>query len=153
MKALVSRDHKFRVQEIPRPALREGELLLQVAACGVCFSDVHKIRFQPLEEPVVLGHVDAELLVGTYILIGEVSGKNENFALEVPRPQAAHEFQAAHPRHAMVGDDDVERPRGGADLDQRLPPVRGPYHSGHWTAQDHGEDLRHSLLVLHCQYL
>ena len=56
MKALVSRDHKFRVQEIPRPALREGELLLQVTACGVCFSDVHKIRFQPLEEPVVLGH-------------------------------------------------------------------------------------------------
>src|SRR4029434_6902982 len=31
-------------------------LLLQVTACGVCFSDVHKIRFQPLEEPVVLGH-------------------------------------------------------------------------------------------------
>src|SRR5215467_672215 len=56
MKALVSRDHKFRVQEIPRPTLREGELLLQVTACGVCFSDVHKIRFQPLEEPVVLGH-------------------------------------------------------------------------------------------------
>src|SRR5262250_3103258 len=56
MKALVSRDHKFRVQEIPRPALREGELLLQVTACGVCFSDVHKIRFQPLDEPVVLGH-------------------------------------------------------------------------------------------------
>src|SRR5215831_12379077 len=56
MKALVSRDHKFRVQEIPRPALREGELLLQVTACGVCLSDVHKIRFQPLEEPVVLGH-------------------------------------------------------------------------------------------------
>ena len=34
----------------------EGEMLLQVTACGVCFSDVHKIRFQRMEDPVVLGH-------------------------------------------------------------------------------------------------
>ena len=59
-------------------------------------------------------HVDAELLVGMNILIGEVSSRTKNFALEVPRPQAAHEFQAAHPRHAMVGDDDVERPRSSS---------------------------------------
>ncbi len=56
MKALVSQNHQSRVQEVPRPSLREGELLLQVSACGVCFSDVHKIRFQPLKHPVVLGH-------------------------------------------------------------------------------------------------
>jgi L-iditol 2-dehydrogenase len=56
MKALVSQNHQSRVQEVPRPALGDGELLLQVTACGVCFSDVHKIRFQPLEKPVVLGH-------------------------------------------------------------------------------------------------
>src|SRR5437763_12853259 len=56
MKVLVSQDHGFRVQEISRPLLSEGEMLLLVTACGVCFSDVHKIRFQPLESPVVLGH-------------------------------------------------------------------------------------------------
>ncbi len=56
MKALVSHKHQSRVQEIPRPLIGDAELLLQVTACGVCFSDVHKIRFQPLEEPVVLGH-------------------------------------------------------------------------------------------------
>jgi L-iditol 2-dehydrogenase len=56
MKALVSQKHQSRVEEVPRPSLRDGEILLQVAACGVCFSDVHKIRFQPLQEPVVLGH-------------------------------------------------------------------------------------------------
>ena len=56
MKALVSQEHQSGVQEIPRPRLSHGELLLQVTACGVCFSDVHKIRFQPLEKPVVLGH-------------------------------------------------------------------------------------------------
>lgn len=31
-------------------------MLLRVRACGVCFSDVHKLRFQKLEKPVVLGH-------------------------------------------------------------------------------------------------
>ena len=56
MKVLVSQDHGFRVQEISRPLLNEGEMLLQVTACGVCFSDVHKIRFQRMEDPVVLGH-------------------------------------------------------------------------------------------------
>ena len=39
------------------------------------------------------------------------------------------------------------------DLDQRLPPVFRPRHFGHWTSQDHCEDLRHGLLVLHCQDL
>src|SRR5207302_751581 len=56
MKVLVSQDNGFRVQEILRPLLSEGEMLLQVTACGVCFSDVHKIRFQRMEDPVVLGH-------------------------------------------------------------------------------------------------
>jgi len=56
MKALVSQNHQFEVREVPRPSLKEGDLLLQVKACGVCFSDVHKIRFQPLEKPVILGH-------------------------------------------------------------------------------------------------
>ena len=56
MKVLVSQDNGFRVQEISRPLLSEGEMLLQVTACGVCFSDVHKIRFQRKEDRVVLGH-------------------------------------------------------------------------------------------------
>jgi L-iditol 2-dehydrogenase len=56
MKALVSQNHQSRVQEVPRPALQKGDLLLQVKACGVCFSDVHKIRFQRLEKATVLGH-------------------------------------------------------------------------------------------------
>ncbi len=56
MKALVSQDHQTRVQEVPRPAPQAGDMLLKVTACGVCFSDVHKIRFQPLAEPVILGH-------------------------------------------------------------------------------------------------
>ena len=56
MKALVSQNHQSRVLEVPRPPLQDGDLLLQVKACGVCFSDVHKIRFQQLERPAILGH-------------------------------------------------------------------------------------------------
>ncbi len=56
MKALISQNHQTRVQEVPQPTLNEGDLLLQVMACGICFSDVHKIRLQPLKKPVVLGH-------------------------------------------------------------------------------------------------
>jgi L-iditol 2-dehydrogenase len=56
MKAVVSQKHQSRVQEVPRPSLQKGDMLLQVKACGVCFSDVHKIRFQQLDKPVILGH-------------------------------------------------------------------------------------------------
>jgi L-iditol 2-dehydrogenase len=56
MKALVSQNQQSQVREVPRPSLQKGDLLLQVKACGVCFSDVHKIRFQQLEEPAILGH-------------------------------------------------------------------------------------------------
>lgn len=56
MKAVVSQNHQSQVQEVPRPSLQNGDLLLQVKACGVCFSDVHKIRFQQLEKPAILGH-------------------------------------------------------------------------------------------------
>ena len=37
--------------------------MLRVTACGLCFSDVHKIRFQPLPDPVVLGHEVAGVVV------------------------------------------------------------------------------------------
>ncbi len=56
MKALVSHRHESILKEVLRPGLQEGDVLLQVMACGVCFSDVHKIRFQALNEPSVLGH-------------------------------------------------------------------------------------------------
>lgn len=56
MKALVTQQHQTRVEEVPRPTLADSELLLHVTACGVCFSDIHKIRFRGLEKPIVLGH-------------------------------------------------------------------------------------------------
>ncbi len=47
----------LRVEDIPRPWPRAGEVLIQVAACGVCHTDLHvmkgEVRFPT---PAVLGH-------------------------------------------------------------------------------------------------
>lgn len=47
----------LRIEEIPRPEAREGEILVRVAACGVCHSDLHVARGHlPFVVPCVLGH-------------------------------------------------------------------------------------------------
>ncbi|HEX5368050.1 MAG TPA: zinc-binding dehydrogenase [Dehalococcoidia bacterium] len=45
------------VEDIPRPQPRQGEVLIKVAACGVCHSDLHVIKGElPYATPTVLGH-------------------------------------------------------------------------------------------------
>jgi len=47
----------LRIEEVPRPEVGPGEVLLEVAACGVCHSDLHVMDGDlPLVEPRVLGH-------------------------------------------------------------------------------------------------
>ncbi|MGB6431156.1 MAG: alcohol dehydrogenase catalytic domain-containing protein, partial [Candidatus Acidiferrales bacterium] len=59
MKALLlSKYRHLEITDIPVPAVRPGELLLRVAACGICGSDVHGYdgasgRRIP---PIVMGH-------------------------------------------------------------------------------------------------
>src|SRR5690349_14472778 len=48
----------LRPVDVPRPVPREGEILLRVAACGVCRTDLH-ILDRDLRDPalpLVLGH-------------------------------------------------------------------------------------------------
>lgn len=48
---------KVSVQEVPRPAVGPGEVLVKVAACGICGTDVHILRGEYLGGyPVVPGH-------------------------------------------------------------------------------------------------
>lgn len=59
MRAAVLRaiDGSLVVEEIPRPEPHAGEVLVKVAACGVCHSDLHVIRGEVLFPlPCVLGH-------------------------------------------------------------------------------------------------
>ena len=45
------------IEEIPVPAPRAGEVLVKVAACGVCHSDLHVAKGEiKFPAPCVLGH-------------------------------------------------------------------------------------------------
>jgi L-iditol 2-dehydrogenase len=45
-----------RVEEVPVPEVRDGEVLIKVAACGVCGTDIKKIFYGYVEPPQILGH-------------------------------------------------------------------------------------------------
>ncbi|MCS7143394.1 MAG: NAD(P)-dependent alcohol dehydrogenase [Archaeoglobaceae archaeon] len=66
----------FRIEEIPIPKVGENDILVKVAGCGVCHSDLHIIRGElPLPRtPITLGHE-----VGGYVeKVGKcVEGVNE----------------------------------------------------------------------------
>lgn len=58
----------LRLEEIPTPAPRAGEVLVKVAACGVCHSDLHVMGGGiPFPMPCVLGHE----ISGTVAALGE----------------------------------------------------------------------------------
>ena len=52
------------IEDIPQPAPRQGEVLIKVAACGVCHSDLHVIKGElPYPTPIVLGHETSGIVV------------------------------------------------------------------------------------------
>ena len=67
MKALVYRGtDDLRIEEIPVPPTRAGEVLVRVAACGVCPTDIKKIHQALVPPPRVFGHETA----GTIVRVG-----------------------------------------------------------------------------------
>jgi len=71
MKAAVLHEFKkpLALEEVPRPALEAGEVLIQVEACGVCHSDVHVADgdwpqlTEITKKPLILGHEIAGCVV------------------------------------------------------------------------------------------
>jgi propanol-preferring alcohol dehydrogenase len=64
----------LRIEEVPKPEIGPGEVLVDVAACGVCHSDLHVMDGDlPLVEPRTLGHEVA----------GTVAEAGEGVALDV----------------------------------------------------------------------
>ncbi len=47
---------RIEVQETPAPQLKPGDVLLRVRACGVCGTDIRKVRYQLVKAPAILGH-------------------------------------------------------------------------------------------------
>lgn len=66
MKAVVLREGgTLAVEEMPRPRIGPGELLLKLRGCGLCGSDIAKV-VAPVKAPIVLGHE----LVGDVVEVG-----------------------------------------------------------------------------------
>jgi L-iditol 2-dehydrogenase len=55
-----------RVEEVPVPEVGNGEVLIKVAACGICGTDIKKIFQRYVEPPQILGHE----LAGTVVAVG-----------------------------------------------------------------------------------
>lgn len=67
MRAVVYRGAgDLRVETVPVPRIGSGELLVRVAVCGVCPTDIKKIQFGTVPPPRVFGHETA----GTIVRVG-----------------------------------------------------------------------------------
>jgi L-iditol 2-dehydrogenase len=55
-----------RVEEVPVPEVGDAEVLIKVAACGICGTDIKKIFQRYVEPPQILGHE----LAGTVVAVG-----------------------------------------------------------------------------------
>ena len=65
MRAGVYRDKGVvRVEEVPVPEVGANEVLIRVAACGICGTDIKKIFQRYVEPPQILGHELAGDVVG-----------------------------------------------------------------------------------------
>jgi L-iditol 2-dehydrogenase len=56
-----------RVEQVPVPEVGPGEVLIKVAACGICGTDIKKIFQRYVEPPQILGHE----LAGTVAAAGD----------------------------------------------------------------------------------
>src|ERR1700722_11513639 len=67
MRAVVYRGaNDLRLETVPVPAIGANELLVRVAVCGVCPTDIKKIHYGLLPPPRIYGHETA----GTIVKIG-----------------------------------------------------------------------------------
>ena len=67
MRAVVYRGvNDLRVETVPVPRINAGELLVKVAVCGVCPTDIKKIQYGAIAPPRIFGHETA----GTIVKIG-----------------------------------------------------------------------------------
>jgi L-iditol 2-dehydrogenase len=67
MRAVVYRGvDDLRLETVPVPRIGPGDLLVKVAACGVCPTDIKKIHFGTVPPPRIFGHETA----GTIVRVG-----------------------------------------------------------------------------------
>ncbi len=89
MRAAVYRGpNDLRVETVPVPRIGSNELLVKVAVCGVCPTDIKKIQYGTVPPPRIFGHETA----GTVVKIGGGKSKLEarSSKLEVGDRVALH---------------------------------------------------------------
>ncbi len=70
MQAVVYRDvNDLRVETVDVPRIRSGEILVRVAACGVCPTDIKKIQQGTVPAPRIFGHETS----GTIVQVGAIT--------------------------------------------------------------------------------
>ncbi len=79
--AYLERPGKIVVRRISIPSIEENEVLVRVARCGVCMTDVHMYKGSfPVKMPVILGHEFS----GTIEKIGEKVSSYANLTGQIP---------------------------------------------------------------------
>jgi L-iditol 2-dehydrogenase len=80
MRAVVYRGvNDLRLETVPVPRIGPDELLVKVAVCGVCPTDIKKIQYGTVPPPRIFGHETA----GTIVKIG--GGKNGGASVRASR--------------------------------------------------------------------
>ena len=81
MRAVVYRGvNDLRLETVPVPRLGAEELLVKVAVCGVCPTDIKKIHYGTVPPPRIFGHETA----GTIVKIGGGNfSKTKNSKLKI----------------------------------------------------------------------
>ena len=68
MRAVVYRGiNDMRLETVPVPAVGPGELLVRIATCGICGTDLKKIHFGSHSAPRIFGHE----MAGTIVAVGD----------------------------------------------------------------------------------
>lgn len=90
----------LKVETIRTPHPKEGEILLKVAACGLCHSDLHVISGAiAFPTPAVLGHEVAGTIVGS---ARAMSSPACRWASRPPAPSSCRVASAPSVRAAMT---------------------------------------------------
>src|SRR5438046_2207853 len=55
MRAVVMRNKKLAVADVPEPAPEAGEVLVRTLACGICGSDLHALQHAARTAPLAVG--------------------------------------------------------------------------------------------------
>lgn len=87
MKAVVFRGvNDLRIEEVPKPAPRQGEAVIRIAATTICGTDVHIVKGEyPVKPGLILGHepvgiiealgegLDEEYAIGERVIVGAIT--------------------------------------------------------------------------------